>query len=407
MDSVVTYWLTEYKVDGFRFDFTKGFTNTPNAGSAFDLPRINNLKRLANKIWTVNSNAYVILEHFCDNSEEKALSDHGMLIWGNVTYNYSEASMGWLTNSNFSSVSAKQRGWSNPYLVGYMESHDEERMMYKNLTYGNSTNSSHDVKNITIACKRVELAANFFIPIPGPKMIWQFGELGYDYSIDHNEKKKKKPIRWDYYLPDDRRGIFNTFAHLNRLKQEYEVFSTNNYDYSLTGAKKWIKLDGVDMDVVILGNFDVLTTEFTIDFPTTGKWYEYYTKDSISLTSTSKTFTMAPAEYRLYTSKKLIRDNIYVGVDDAESSSEKLELNVWPNPSNGTFNIQIDLTLPSALNIEVFNLLGQKVYSKRTQLSAGVNVEPIELSSGLTNGVYLIKVQTKEQTQMGKLSIFR
>ncbi len=408
MDSVLTYWLTEYKVDGFRFDFTKGFTNTPNAGSAYDAPRISNLKRFADKIWSVNPNAYVILEHFCDNTEEKALADYGMLIWGNINSAYNEATMGWLTNSNFANVTAKQRGWSNPNLVGYMESHDEERLMFKNITYGNSTNPEHDVKNLTVGLKRVELAANFFIPFPGPKMIWQFGEVGYDISIDFNGRTGRKPIPWNYYEPDDRRGVFNTFAHLNRLKQDYEVFSTANYDYSLSGAKKWIKLDGVDMDVVILGNFDVVATDFTIDFPTTGKWYEYYTKDSIELTSTSKTFAMAPAEYRLYTSKKINRDDIYVGIEDITSgASKKSELTIWPNPSNGTFNIQIDLTIPSTANIEVFNLLGQRVYSKRTQLPAGVYAEPIEISSRLTNGVYLIKVQTKEQTQMGKLSIFK
>nr|HPN22677.1 T9SS type A sorting domain-containing protein [Tenuifilaceae bacterium] len=367
-----------------------------------------NLKRFADKIWSVNPNAYVILEHFCDNTEEKALADYGMLIWGNINSAYNEATMGWLTNSNFANVTAKQRGWSNPNLVGYMESHDEERLMYKNITYGNSTNPEHDVKNLTVGLKRVELAANFFIPLPGPKMIWQFGEVGYDVSIDFNGRTGRKPIPWNYYEPDDRRGVFNAFAHLNRLKQDYEVFSTNNYDYSLSGAKKWIKLDGVDIDVVILGNFDVVATDFTIDFPTTGKWYEYYTKDSIELTSTSKTFAMAPAEYRLYTSKKINRDDIYVGIDDITSgASKKSELTIWPNPSNGSFNIQVDLTVPSAVNIEVFNLLGQRVYSKRTQFSAGVYAEPIELSSRLTNGVYLIKVQTKEQTQMGKLSIFR
>ena len=30
----------------------------------------------------------------------------------------------------------------------------------------------------------MELAACFNLPLPGPKMIWQFGELGYDYSIN-------------------------------------------------------------------------------------------------------------------------------------------------------------------------------------------------------------------------------
>ncbi len=42
VDRVNRYWLTEYKVDGFRFDFTKGFTNTPGDGSAYDAARIAN-----------------------------------------------------------------------------------------------------------------------------------------------------------------------------------------------------------------------------------------------------------------------------------------------------------------------------------------------------------------------------
>lgn len=407
MDSVLTYWLTEYKVDGFRFDFTKGFTNTPNTGSAYDATRIGNLKRFADQIWSINPNAYVILEHFCDNTEEKTLADYGMLIWGNLNYNYNEATMGWLTNSNFANVTAKQRGWTNPNLVGYMESHDEERLMYKNITYGNSTNPSHDTKNKTIALKRVELAANFFIPFPGPKMLWQFGELGYDIAIDYNGRTGKKPIHWEYYEADDRRAVFNTFAHLNRLKQDYEVFSTGNYDYSLSGAKKWIKLDGTDMDVVIIGNFDVTSVDFTIDFPTTGKWYEYYTKDSIELASTSKTFAMAPAEYRLYTSKKINRDSIFVGIDEISNPQTKSDIKIWPNPSNGSFNILVELALPSPVNIEIFNLVGQKVYSKKTHFSTGDYTEPIELSSSLNNGVYLIMVQTKEQAKVGKLSIFR
>ena len=27
-------------------------------------------------------------------------------------------------------------------------------------------------------------AAAFFFTVPGPKLMWQFGELGYDYSIN-------------------------------------------------------------------------------------------------------------------------------------------------------------------------------------------------------------------------------
>src|SRR5690606_13569406 len=50
VDSVNAFWLTHYKVDGFRFDFTKGFSNTvygpSDWGSAYDAARIANLKRM-------------------------------------------------------------------------------------------------------------------------------------------------------------------------------------------------------------------------------------------------------------------------------------------------------------------------------------------------------------------------
>ena len=93
VDRINAYWLTEYNVDGFRFDFSKGFTNTPGDGFSYDASRIAILKRMANKIWSVKPSAYVILEHFTADAEEQELANYGMMVWGNNNYNYSEAAM--------------------------------------------------------------------------------------------------------------------------------------------------------------------------------------------------------------------------------------------------------------------------------------------------------------------------
>jgi len=188
VDSVNAYWLTEYKVDGFRFDFTKGFTNTPGDGGAYDASRISILKRMSDKIWEVNPDTYVLLEHFAENTEETELANYGMMIWGNMNHSYRIAAKSYLGGgvSDLSWVSAMERGWNQENLVGYMESHDEERLMYITQQEANSQNANHNARNMDIALKRMEVCANFFVPIPGPKMIWMFGELGYDYSIDFN-----------------------------------------------------------------------------------------------------------------------------------------------------------------------------------------------------------------------------
>ncbi|MCF8309379.1 MAG: Por secretion system protein, partial [Bacteroidales bacterium] len=237
VDSINTYWMSEYKVDGFRFDFTKGFSNdikdedTDPWGSNYDAERIENLKRMSDAIWSYNSDAIVVMEHLSDNSEETELANYGMMLWGNMNYNYNEAMMGWHEgdNSDFSWASYKERGWNEPNLVTYMESHDEERLIYKTLEYGNQNNPDYNVQDMTIALERAGMTAAFHFAIPGPKMIWQFGELGYDVSINYDCRVCPKPIRWNYYDDYRRKFLYDVYSALAELKTEYEVFETTNF----------------------------------------------------------------------------------------------------------------------------------------------------------------------------------
>lgn len=84
------YWLEEFKVDGFRFDLSKGFTqknsgNNVDSWSAYDAGRVVTWKRIYDQIRQVDTSAYVILEHFADNTEEKELANYGMMFWATPT----------------------------------------------------------------------------------------------------------------------------------------------------------------------------------------------------------------------------------------------------------------------------------------------------------------------------------
>jgi 1,4-alpha-glucan branching enzyme len=236
LDTVNYYWLHEFKMDGFRFDLSKGFTQTNNpsnvnAWSAYDASRIALLKRMANSIWEHTPDAYIILEHFAANNEEKELVEYrvdegkGMMVWGNLNHAYNQNTMGFAQDSDISWIYHGTRGWSVPHVVGYMESHDEERNMYKNITFGNSA-GSYNVKNISTALNRVKAAEVIFYTIPGPKMLWEFGELGYDQSINRCEdgsisedcRLSPKPVKWDYLNDNDRERLFQHTADLLRLR---------------------------------------------------------------------------------------------------------------------------------------------------------------------------------------------
>lgn len=416
IDSVNHYWIDEFRVDGFRFDFTKGFTNsqTPDEGSAYDASRIANLERMGDNIWAANERAHIILEHFAENSEEKVLAQHGMLLWRNMNYQYNEGTMGY--SSNLSGTSYLSSGWSDPHLVAYMESHDEERLMYKNIRYGNS-GDGYDIQQPGTALERMELAAAFYFTIPGPKMIWQFGEVGYDYSINHcpdgtvsvDCRTARKPVRWDYYDNWQRKRLFDVYAMLTDLKKSQPVFSTADFSTSLTGVMKKIHLNHTDNKITVLGNFGVTGGTIIPDFQETGTWYEFFSRESIEVTDVTAGINMQPGEYRLYSLTELPDHGISLSSQKIEPIIEA-DISVYPNPSTGMIYIDFNLQEKQYVTVNMYNLQGQKIATLVNQTMYPDSYEIlINLSSvqgdPVATGVYLIEVIKGDEKTHRKIVI--
>ncbi len=416
VDSVNHYWISQYHVDGFRFDFTKGFTNKPGDGYAYDQSRVNILERMANHIWSYKKNAYVILEQFTANSEEKVLTSAGMSVWGNSNYNYNQATMGYNDGSDFSWISYEKRGFTNPAgVMGYMESHDEERLMFKNEKYGNAS-GSYNVKNIPTGLERMEAAGTFFFTIPGPKMIWQFGELGYDISINQCEdgslnencRTHPKPILWDYYYNPKRKHLYDVWSALIRLKETLPVFRTKNYYLELgNGLFKRIQLNSDTLQMTILGNFDVKTLTVHPYFQKTGWWYDYFSGDSLNVTGTGNDFqmTLKPGEYHLYSSVRLKRPDFITGIPGHRQDKTMKGLSVFPNPASSGITIRWTAQKASTGEITLFDITGRQVrLLYKGDFKRGDNKFHFPLQ-GLNRGLYFMFIQTENGKQVKKLMV--
>ena len=380
MDRVNHYWLDEYHIDGFRFDFTKGFSNNSNN---YDNDRINLLKRMADTIWSKHPNAYVILEHWADNNEEKILANYGMMLWGNVTHGYQESAMGYPSNSNLSWGVYKYRLWNEPHLISYMESHDEERIMYKNITYGNTT-GQQNAKNLLNGLKRTEGLAALMLTTPGPKMIWQFGELGYDISIDFPCRICNKPILWNYFTENSRKRLYDVYKASIELRKSHPVFTGDDFTYSLIGEVKSLKLNDPNMNAVVVVNIDVNPQDKTIDFQHNGWWYEYFSGDSIQINGTS-IISLDPGEYKVYTDLKLEKPEILntLGLNDYEVAN--WDVNIFPNPSRDFLNITVNGSKSKDIKYTIMNTLGKIIYQQSgTFKQHQINIE------NLSNGNYFL-----------------
>ncbi len=396
------FLLEEYNVDGFRFDLSKGFTQNRTdpdvaAWSKYDQSRVDILKDYADHIRSVDRDAVVIFEHLSDWDEEKVLAEHGIQLWRNVNHEYRTAVGG--GSGNFSNMYS-----NSPFggYVGYMESHDEERLCYgvsesgaagtwgvvgvfnnwdgdvkmvedgpffvakdmelkagegwkirkdgkwdvnrgaegsvepyamtpgealfvvnggKNLAA--PANGRYDiyycpdleniwlmnvgerpevvvpeepVDKLDVAMRRAGASAAFFLTVPGPKMIWQFGEIGYDYSIEHNGRTGEKPVvTAEYMAVPARKALYDTYATLLKFRRDNPRFFDEDakFSWTPTGSLKKIdcSVDGKAFHVV--GYFGKGTATYTVP---EGSWTDYINGGTVS-----GEITLKEGEFRLLT----------------------------------------------------------------------------------------------------------
>jgi hypothetical protein len=375
-----------------------------NAWGAYDASRIAIWKRYYDTLQLKSPGCYAILEHFAANTEETELSNYGMMLWGNMAYNYQQAAMGFSTDWNFQGGIFTNRGWTNPYLVTYMESHDEERMMYKNLQYGNSS-GSYNIKDLNTALKRIEMSGAFLFTIPGPKMFWEFGEMGYDLPINYcqdgtvnnNCRTDPKPIHWDYLQNTQRKSLHDIFAALIQLRFNplyKDDFTSNRISWDLSGAVKYIKLTTDTSNLLVVGNFDVLPQTSTITFQNAGTWYDYLSTATITATGSAQSINLQPGEYHVYLNRNL-GNTVVTAVGNVTPPSDKLTATVYPNPV--TRNSMIDLQTPESgkVQVDLFNIQGQKIESIFSGfLVKGKHTLSFDQTiNKLTSGTYLLTVQ--------------
>ncbi|WP_068448312.1 alpha-amylase family glycosyl hydrolase [Polaribacter atrinae] len=404
---VSQYWIDEYKIDGFRWDLTKGFTQNCTGSeactNAYQQDRVTILKEYADDQWEIDPSFYIIFEHLGTNNEETEWVNYrldegkGIMVWGNHNHQYNQATMGFGSNSDFSWISYKNRGWSVPANVSYMESHDEERLMYKNLQNGNSI-GSYSVKNLNTALEREALAGAFYFTIPGPKMIWQFGELGYDISIEQNGRTGNKPILWNYVDNVNRTNLKETWSKLIQLKLKYEIFETSDFTLNVGNANGLNTIHLTDasatdiQNIVIIGNFGVTTQSITPAFQQIGTWYNLLEDNAtISVTNTNAAISLAPGEFKVYANKPAS-----LSTDDF-TEQDNSTFKMYPNPAKTHFVLSEQTN-----EVTIFDITGKQVKSFSKE---AINTNYFEISA-FNKGVYFIKIKdTKNQIITKKLIV--
>ena len=245
-EDCVQYWLTEYNVDGFRFDLVKGlgdndsYSNSGDSGTnAYNHSRVVNMRRIQDAMNAVKPGSIFINENLAGAQEENEMAETGQLNWANINNEGGQYAMGYSTSSSLRRFYAPNdsRTWGST--VSYLESHDEERLAYKQITYGVASLKN----NLDARMQRLGSAAAQMILAPGAHMIWEFSEMGNEQSTkDANGGNNTDPKRVCWNLLDEpaRAGLVENYSLLiNCRAQNPELFAEDATFDAAVAATNW------------------------------------------------------------------------------------------------------------------------------------------------------------------------
>ncbi|AZI41095.1 alpha-amylase family glycosyl hydrolase [Epilithonimonas vandammei] len=416
VNRVLEQWIKEYKIDGFRWDLTKGFTQNCTASDesctgSYQQDRVDVLKLYSDYQWSYDPTSYIIFEHLGTDAEEQQWANYrvnegkGVMMWDNLNGQYNQNTMGYASNSNFNRVDFRNHGFTERRNISYGESHDEEKLMYRNLTYGNGS-----VKTLTTALERQKAFGAVFFTVPGPKMIWQFGELGYEFSINRCEngtisndcRTSPKPVAFTlgYDTNANRKAVYDTWSKILAIRLSNQVFDTTTFTVESGNLlpRIYVWNDALPSsslkNVVVVANFTTTAQTVTPNFPYAGTWYNLMDNTSMSA-SASTTVTLQPGEFRIFGNQTAL------ATDETKIDANKTSLQIVQNPAtDGLLKIRYNKAKNGQINI--YDLNGKLVKSFRLQSAKGDETFSLK---GIGTGNYLVQLKSDEGLAVSKLII--
>lgn len=413
--NTIKYWINEFKIDGYRWDLTKGFTNQcpPNVSggqepctNGYRTDRVTKMQWYADKQWEADPNSLVIFEHLGNGgsaAEEQQWANYlrngdqkGIMQWRKMTDPYAN-----LLKGNATDLAGVADATNR--FVGYAESHDEERVVYKALTEGGQTQG-----NLAKVLQRLPAMGSVFFLVPGPKMIWHFSELGWDKSLwtcnngtvsfsNPDCKLDTKPqYQWteNWTSNPERMNVYNQWSKQINLRINENVFENGQHAWNFNEVGRprldvWTSTAASPSISYVFVRTNFSDNAFTTPggFPYVGTWYNLMDNTPITVTSTSQNITIEPGGYRVYGNQpSALSTNDFQG---------KNNITLVPNPAYNYFTLSEQIE-----RAEIYSITGQLVKSFQS-----INAVDYQFNiEDLNSGVYLVKTfDQNEQTKTIKL----
>jgi 1,4-alpha-glucan branching enzyme len=266
IDDIQSYWLNEFHIDGFRYDYVEGIGYDGIGGMSFIAWAARQRKPYAYLIAEdiVADPAAVVRDTEIDASWH----------WQFAKVLRAQLREGDYEGNQYGDLDALVRVLSfagdgyvdNAQPINYLETHDEERIIFEAMT--------NPAINEAGALRKSMLGAIMLFTAQGVPMLYHGQEFGAHAQKTIDVSK----IPWQFMESDGGHQLFHHYATLAYLRHTQSALQHNDFAVLLADHERKLlayhRWDG-DNSVVVAVNLTPETQNVALTFPRAGRWHEW------------------------------------------------------------------------------------------------------------------------------------
>ena len=424
--TVLKMWIDDYRIDGFRYDFTQGIGwDAVASDSALGIQGWSN--RIKNEY---GDSVYQIAEHLPESpallmytglnsewhdsfhdeifkdlipSQKPPFEDFSSLVLGLGAYPGNDVPA---TPSSY---------WSRTQPVNATVTHDEQSLIYEMLNFQGVTDTVE-------AIWRDKVYGTMMLASLGIPMLWQGMEYGESRGWkSDNEKLSYRPVQWNRASTDLGRYHFQWYKALIYQRRYNPALYNGTMSILVRDDPKrtivWGFSDSVSSSQVVLAAncSSVADTIHNIQWLSTGVWHDVIDKTDLNVSSLPlPELIVRPYHAIIYTNMSDSELNIPVYVEQPKNAVVPEEYTLfqnYPNPFNPSTTIRFALPERAQVSLVIYDVLGRSVASliqgARNRGTYNVTWDGRSGGRPVSSGMYVAVLRINNRTLSRKLLLVK
>jgi hypothetical protein len=194
-------------------------------------------------------------------------------------------------------------------------------------------------------------------------------------------------------------GIFKVTSTAAAIKNTTVLYTAQISNGDVATSYKWtLPPNTTALSGTVVGNVVTTTTDtLTLEFG------NLFKSGSLKVEAINACGTGTAKSFSLNGTTVLTKNGTFELAEENSEIELDYSLNVYPNPSKGSFKVAVNTESTSNATVTVLNLLGQVVYTTEVENNNGLIYT--EINKNFEKGVYLIKVEIENDTKVNKMIV--